>query len=1364
MLQTSEDSIFDGLNTALAEALNRQIATDDGLRSTINSLRSAPLEVRLLAAEFVFACAEERHGHLDTSSRVRLLGILRDCAISDGDDQSHDTTLPERVLAAVRLLAPGGEDVDTLISILASWLEQWATGPATTHPRAAARACELMDLLGATFESTPVGARLDPHIVRTAVSLMRRVVSVHDDDKIRRGALVALLRGLFGGADTDTGMLIRLGDRAVMAEALACACAVVQSTSPPSAPAPSSAESALALVARILASRSASSAALLLCEMASESCSRAEAAADCEAVGALRVLCHCAWGQGGETRRFQVRDTMLLSVLAGVLDGSASAAGFHGACTLEALRGTIDFVKLKGRSIQPHECDLVLQIVSSGLHIWTTMKSRSDDGDNVVRPTLEAGIIPLLLQLSVIYTGWNTPSSHRYFKLLLEIASDLPADLALSLVQYEAADLRTCINPQILEKLVRGIYYGSHEKNVRSAVLQLIFENLEVAPADSIDRIFEIELSVIKDAARDSSFVGDILKYLASGLHLHGPKNVEILLDTISKLPSSVVKADSVMIEFYRAVFEYHSREGERKICEDAFRHVVELSCNTELPPAERMEGLKFLMSVCQVDSERLAFAKVSDNTTTTVLKANCGVEVDYYMAAVIKMLESESDLATLLVCLDDLTTQLQSMHLFAQFPKSINALRAYLCTAMSSQTFAMRNNPAATALQTAYLRALRLLSALLPYRQYFTTHEAEEAILVFERATRTHSTCARFCLDSLLICVLEFPTDMARLAPTILLNLRRDSIPPEAAPQLLELLAAFTGLRAVGAKYSPLHYRHALDLGLGYLRSSAVPHSPSPRNGADLTAADALMEAPPPSRYVAHLAHRAFTSWFRSAGLPERRKLITTITQGLGSFADDDAAELVWDELVQSAYADTVPALQLVAPPPSLPPTAAAAAAAGRSWLVGSAVVTVRKSGPDGASAELVIRRSAGVAVFSMRLANGGRRAFEDGLGAKGRAVAADAETSAAAAAFTASRSVSERDVPSVINTPMREQLSIQHSRLASAPVASDTPRQTARQDGGAHMDPSFVVLQLSSLAHSEPLLSSPPAAAPSPPQQLPLLLGGDDAVAAVAALDRIAPLDRHTIGLSRVTGGGGSSRAEGSVGTSVKTAAAWYYSCLLHGLDRPPAGGGSCAVWDDGAPQTRFVAVSAADAPHPETPAVVIAFFDNNKDAAAAAAEAAAGEAAGAPRALAVVTVSPTALAPGMQARPAAAAAEAAGDQGQSPPPLPPAFANTWFRVRTVSGTAGASRVVAAAPLAAGLDGAGRLVSGRALAGVVRAAAVVVDRALAFDQAAGGPAAAAVAGYRDRLHAIRAIRAASAGASPPATHAGLLDFTTFT
>ncbi|KAI0049715.1 hypothetical protein FA95DRAFT_1581610 [Auriscalpium vulgare] len=338
-------------------------------------------------------------------------------------------------------------------------------------------------------------------------------------------------------------------------------------------------------------------------------------------------------------------------------------------------------------------------------------------------------------------------------------------------------------------------------------------------------------------------------------------------------------------------------------------------------------------------------------------------------LLAMIELIQNERDWEILSYILCHLPTLLSNKHFFCG-PKSraaIAKLLTTLCNGIFQSDLALSISqwPAGLRPRDAQGLAFHTLSVLISYRKCFEPSQRHVLVEVLMSGLSGQQSTIKACLQALSLAAFELPDSMKRFLPDILNKLVQIMTNASMAVHIIDFLAIVGSLPSLYANFTEPNFKMVFGVALQYLRLHNKPELNSDTSWA-LSQHLRIM-----SYYIVYL-------WFLALKLPDRPKHVKYITRQLllaneGQDEIDESAEVCFDWLARYTYASADPR-----PTSSMlsdilmnsAPQTASDVIAEKTWIVGTAVLTVRALTKIG-WVEVVARRASGLTRFLARIEN---------------------------------------------------------------------------------------------------------------------------------------------------------------------------------------------------------------------------------------------------------------------------------------------------------------------------------------------------------------------------------------------------------
>lgn len=483
---------------------------------------------------------------------------------------------------------------------------------------------------------------------------------------------------------------------------------------------------------------------------------------------------------------------------------------------------------------------------------------------------------------------------------------------------------------------------------------------------------------------------------------------------------------------------------------------------------------------------------------------------------------EAEWELVSYILC--HLPEQLSNKH-FACGPRAaqqIHFLRQQLCSGLrgGAQTFLsdMALPPGlkrAEVHATAYL----CLASLIAYRSLFSKAQQDELVETFMYGLGNPRDTAKVCIHALAIASFELRPSMRKHLAEIVRHLQKIISSATLGVHILELIAGVGQEPSLYANFTEIDFQTVFGIALKYIQAHNERLLDNP---TEASVEDGIEYAF--SQYVFLLAYYVIAAWYMALRLSERPKYVPFLTRRLvqaneGKPEIDEPTEVCFDMIARYAYsnADPRPRHSSFDKLISSDNRAGAAPATSKTWIVGTATVTI-KSLPSPAWVEVTVRRASGVVRMLWELQNiSGVRTSSDAdsigmylrhretshLAPRLPSIMSEALASLPSSAALPPRLGHRARSSTVSGTPSYRPSLEETTAVASLNAAVSASAEPTLESGLLSVDPSFFTLQLSSF----------PDFGRAPP---PLLLPNDPQTQrGISALDRMPVVDFHKVGV---------------------------------------------------------------------------------------------------------------------------------------------------------------------------------------------------------------------------------------------------------
>ncbi|XP_072337688.1 tuberin isoform X2 [Scyliorhinus torazame] len=230
--------------------------------------------------------------------------------------------------------------------------------------------------------------------------------------------------------------------------------------------------------------------------------------------------------------------------------------------------------------------------------------------------------------------------------------------------------------------------------------------------------------------------------------------------------------------------------------------------------------------------------------------------------AALLQCLEHETDWKVLKLVLDKLPELLKYKGLILTSPCSIDQLCTALCTMVTDRQLAerLRNTPDGFSRTDVQLAVVPVLTVITSYHIYLDQPRQREFVHCLD--TGLIYRCAKQCVVTLTMCIIEMPDIMVKLLPGIILKLTHISATLTMAIPMLEFLSTLVRLPPLYANFVAEQYVSVFAISLPYTNPFKF------------------------NQYIVSLAHHVIAMWFIRCRLVFRKDFVRYITKGLRSNA----------------------------------------------------------------------------------------------------------------------------------------------------------------------------------------------------------------------------------------------------------------------------------------------------------------------------------------------------------------------------------------------------------------------------------------------------------------------------------------------
>ncbi|XP_007908635.1 tuberin isoform X3 [Callorhinchus milii] len=230
--------------------------------------------------------------------------------------------------------------------------------------------------------------------------------------------------------------------------------------------------------------------------------------------------------------------------------------------------------------------------------------------------------------------------------------------------------------------------------------------------------------------------------------------------------------------------------------------------------------------------------------------------------SAILQCLKNETDWKVLKLVLDKLPELLKYKALILTSPCSMDRLCTALCSMVTDRHLPERlhHTPDGFSRTDVQLAAVPVLTAITSYHGYLDQARQRELIHCLD--TGLIYRCAKQCVVTLTMCIIEMPDIMVKLLPGIILKLTHISATLTMAIPMLEFLSTLVRLPPLYANFVAEQYVSVFAISLPYTNPFKF------------------------NQYIVSLAHHVIAMWFIRCRLVFRKDFVRYITKGLRSNA----------------------------------------------------------------------------------------------------------------------------------------------------------------------------------------------------------------------------------------------------------------------------------------------------------------------------------------------------------------------------------------------------------------------------------------------------------------------------------------------
>ncbi|KAK9508825.1 hypothetical protein O3M35_006287 [Rhynocoris fuscipes] len=240
---------------------------------------------------------------------------------------------------------------------------------------------------------------------------------------------------------------------------------------------------------------------------------------------------------------------------------------------------------------------------------------------------------------------------------------------------------------------------------------------------------------------------------------------------------------------------------------------------------------------------------------------------------AIIKAIRNDTDWKVMLLLIQEVPNMLKNRALLvSEYSSDVDGLACAICAMICEKNLCLpeklKNTPPKFTRSDFHNYVFPMLPSLIPYHTHLESSMQQRLIKCFECGLT--SKCARLCVTSLTVCILEMRDAMVKLLPEVLLNLSKISATVHIAISILEFLSTLTQLPKVFANFVGDQYMSVFAISLPYTNHFKYNH------------------------YTVSLAHHVIAAWFLKCRLPFRKDFVKFIIEGMKANTLPEKSEII--------------------------------------------------------------------------------------------------------------------------------------------------------------------------------------------------------------------------------------------------------------------------------------------------------------------------------------------------------------------------------------------------------------------------------------------------------------------------------------
>uniref|UniRef100_A0A4W3I3C5 Tuberin n=1 Tax=Callorhinchus milii TaxID=7868 RepID=A0A4W3I3C5_CALMI len=588
--------------------------------------------------------------------------------------------------------------------------------------------------------------------------------------------------------------------------------------------------------------------------------------------GAVFFVGMALWGAH---RLFSLKNTPT-SVLPSFYKAMSSA---NAVVSYEIVLSVTRLIKKYGKELQVATWELLLGIIERLLQQIQMLGSQE----------LSIIVHELLTTMEELYeqNGYHGP--HERLFMLIEKCSDRrPESSVLTLVSYRAQSIHPAQHCwlQNLQKLMEKFF--SFLDSLEELIESIVIPQLGHTAEDKDHMVRKLATQLLVDLAEDcntphfNNLLDIIEKAVESDLSSEAPLEdvktavlglLEILQTKLYSLPAS--HASRVYELLIRHIQSHDKQRYTSPIASSIRIKVFDFLLHLRVDSLYRIgvpnkDGVVRFSPYCLCGSrgsEKKGPGTVSPPVGSPASLQSTTIRMGYLpfslaFSAILQCLKNETDWKVLKLVLDKLPELLKYKALILTSPCSMDRLCTALCSMVisTSQNTRLHHTPDGFSRTDVQLAAVPVLTAITSYHGYLDQARQRELIHCLD--TGLIYRCAKQCVVTLTMCIIEMPDIMVKLLPGIILKLTHISATLTMAIPMLEFLSTLVRLPPLYANFVAEQYVSVFAISLPYTNPFKF------------------------NQYIVSLAHHVIAMWFIRCRLVFRKDFVRYITKGLRSNA----------------------------------------------------------------------------------------------------------------------------------------------------------------------------------------------------------------------------------------------------------------------------------------------------------------------------------------------------------------------------------------------------------------------------------------------------------------------------------------------